>query len=649
VLRELKNRFLNLTLKKKFIYLIVGVVTFTPTILIGLLASVYYYLGIESLFNDQVSKAVADTVNVAKLYLKQSNESIKFDLLQIEHVIAKQMRITNESSDITYVLNEQVRTRGISEAMIFTREMVFAKSALSFSLVFQKIPPEVFRVIEEGQVVLLENNNEDKIMAIKKLDDVYYDGVYLIIGKYIDKEIINYLRKAEGSAEKYYYLLSDTKFTKHKLQIVFIALSCLMCFCSFLISVKLANIITKPLNRLLNATSKIKEGDYSVRVLERESNDEISLLGKAFNKMTGTIDKQHTELSIAYKDIDERIKFIEMVLREISSGVIALDKDGFINLYNNAAKEFLFLEEWGDNRNIFDVIPEIKSLIESILNEPKNIFQDNFIIKRKGRTIHLFIKIGAVIIDDKITNVVISFEDITQLVSAQREAAWSDVARRIAHEIKNPLTPIQLSAERLRSKYSAQINPEDLENYQKYLDAILRNANDIHAIVSEFIQFARIPKPKLARHDIVKIIQDVIFNQQSVFKDIKYGFECASKSYYVDCDKTQITQVLANIAKNAAESIIARYGEDSSLGIIHFAIKELEGDQIEISVDDNGTGIDEDLLLKIAEPYITTKKTGMGLGLSIVKKILEDHSSLLNFSNTENGMSVKFNLKIGKE
>ena len=648
MLRELKDRFLNLTLKKKFIYLIVGVVTFTPTILIGLLASVYYYLGIESLFNDQVSKAVADTVNVAKLYLKQSNESIKFDLLQIEHVIAKQMRITNESSDITYVLNEQVRTRGISEAMIFTREMVFAKSALSFSLVFQKIPPEVFRVIEEGQVVLLENDNEDKIMAIKKLDDVY-DGVYLIIGKYIDKEIINYLRKAEGSAEKYYYLLSGAKFTKHKLQIVFIALSCLMCFCSFLISVKLANVITNPLNRLLNATSKIKEGDYSVRVLERESNDEISLLGKAFNKMTGTIDKQHTELTIAYKDIDERIKFIEMVLREISSGVIALDKDGFINLYNNAAKEFLFLEEWGDNRNIFDVIPEIKSLIESILNEPKNIFQDNFIIKRKGRTIHLFIKIGAVIIDDKITNVVISFEDITQLVSAQREAAWSDVARRIAHEIKNPLTPIQLSAERLRSKYSAQINPENLENYQKYLDAILRNANDIHAIVSEFIQFARIPKPKLARHDIVKIIQDVIFNQKSVFKDIKYSFECTSKSYYVNCDKTQITQVLANIAKNAAESIITRYGEDSSLGTINFTIKEIEGDQIEISVDDNGAGIDEDLLLKIAEPYITTKKTGMGLGLSIVKKILEDHSSLLEFSNTENGMCVKFNLKIGKE
>jgi two-component system nitrogen regulation sensor histidine kinase NtrY len=649
VLRELKNKFLNLTLKKKFVCLIGGVVTITPTILIGLLASVYYYFGIESLFNDQVSRAVSDTVNVAKLYLKQSNESIKFDLLQIEHVIVKQLKSGNETTEIASVLNEQVKTRGISEAMIFTKNAVVAKSALSFSLVFQKIPEEVFKELDQEKVVLLENNNEDKIIAIKKLDDIRYQGIYLIIGKYIDKEIVNYLKKAEGSAEKYYYILSGAEVTKHNLQIAFILLAALMCSCSFIISIKLANIITNPLNRLLNATAKIKEGDYSVRVIERESSDEISLLGKAFNKMTQTIEKQHTELTVAYQNIDERIKFIKTVLRELSSGVIALDTNGFIQLYNNAAENILSLDEWGENSRIFDVMPEIKELIENILDEPKNIVQSNISIKRKGRTIHLFIKIGAVIIDDKIADIVVSFEDITQLLSAQREAAWSDVARRIAHEVKNPLTPIQLSAERLKSKYSEQIKPEDLKNYQKYIDAILRNANDIHEIVSEFIQFARMPKPKLDNHDIIKIVQEVMFNQKNMFRNIKYIFECTSESYYVNCDKTQITQVLTNIAKNAAESIITRYTDSSSVGVIKFTIRKIQADQVEVVVEDNGTGIDGDLLIKIAEPYITTKKTGMGLGLSIVKKILEDHSSALDIHNADNGMCAKFNLKISNQ
>ncbi|WPX96026.1 sensor histidine kinase [Candidatus Bandiella euplotis] len=645
--KRLKNKFLNLTLRRKFIYLIGGIVTITPTILIGMLASVYYYSGVESLFNNQVSKAVSDTVNIARLYLKQSNESVKFDLLQVEKVLERQMKVISESRELSDLLDEQVKTRGISEAMIFTREAVVAKSALSFSLIFQRIPEEIFEEIDQEKVVLLENHSKDKVMAITKLEGIHYDGLYLIIGKYIDKEIIDYLQKTQGSAQKYYYLLSGVKFTKNNLQIAFISLSVLMCFASFIISVKLASIISNPLNKLLNATTKIKEGDYSIRVPERDLNDEVSLLGKAFNQMTRTIEKQHTELNVAYRDIDERVKFIETVLREISSGVIALDARGFVTLYNNAAKELLSLDKLTGDVEVSAIIPEIEPLLSNILREPKSVFQDNFIIKRNGRTIHLFIKIGAVVIDDEISNIVISFEDITKLVAAQREAAWSDVARRIAHEIKNPLTPIQLSAERLSSKYSKQINKDDLENYQKYVSAILRNASDIHAIVSEFIQFARIPKPKLEEHEIVGIIKDVIFNQKNIFRDINFTF--TSEDYYVICDKMQITQVLTNIAKNAAESIATRYGNSAGVGSIKFTIKEIDNGQIEITVEDNGNGLDEDLLLRIAEPYVTTKKTGMGLGLSIVKKILEDHESDLHLSNIENGVCVKFNLKFRRK
>jgi two-component system nitrogen regulation sensor histidine kinase NtrY len=648
VIKKLKKKFLNISLKKKFIILIAGIATVSPIFLIGILSLIYYYIGIESLFNDQVSKAVSDTVNVARLYLKENNEKIKFELLQIEKIIERQIKVIDESTELNQILEEQVRSSSISEAIIFTKDGVIARSSLSFSLIsqIQKITPEDYNKIYEEKVVLLENQDGDKIRAITKLDSIFRSDVYLLIGKFIDKEIVDYLKKTQDSKNKYYYLLADLKFTKRNLQIAFIIISSLMCLFSFIISVKLGNIIANPLNKLLNATSKIKLGDYSIRVPEKNSEDEVSQLAKAFNKMTQTIEAQHNQIKAAYKNIDERVKFIETVLKEISSGVIALDNSGYISLYNNSAKKLLNLEDNNLNQHISKIIPEINLLINNLLNAPQDILNENLIIKRKGKSIHLFIKIGAVIIENKVKNIVISFEDITQLVSAQREAAWSDVAKRIAHEIKNPITPIQLAAERLQSKFANLIEKKHLKNYNKYIDTIIRNVNDIHSIVSEFIQFARIPKPKLASYNINEIINEVIFSQKNIYKKIRYSFDYYIHNNNVYCDKTQITQVLTNIVKNSAESIIS---SDNTKGTIKIKIEKVNDEYIKIIIEDNGGGINTDLIDKITEPYITTKNTGMGLGLSIVKKILEDHESKLHLLNIKDGLRIYFNLKINKK
>ncbi len=648
MIKKLKKKFLNISLKKKFIILIAGIATISPIFLIGILSLIYYYIGIESLFNDQVSKAVSDTVNVARLYLKENNEKIKFELLQIEKIIERQIKVIDESTELNHILEEQVRSSSISEAIIFTKDGVIARSSLSFSLIsqIQKITPEDYNKIYEEKVVLLENQDGDKIRAITKLDSIFRSDVYLLIGKFIDKEIVDYLKKTQDSKNKYYYLLADLKFTKRNLQIAFIIISSLMCLFSFIISVKLGNIIANPLNKLLNATSKIKLGDYSIRVPEKNSEDEVSQLAKAFNKMTQTIEAQHNQIKAAYKNIDERVKFIETVLKEISSGVIALDSSGYISLYNNSAKKLLNLEDNNLNQHISKIIPEINLLINNLLNAPQDILNENLIIKRKGKSIHLFIKIGAVIIENKIKNIVISFEDITQLVSAQREAAWSDVAKRIAHEIKNPITPIQLSAERLQSKFANLIEKKHLKNYNKYINTIIRNVNDIHSIISEFIQFARIPKPKLASYNINEIINEAIFSQKNIYKEIKYSFDYNIQNNNVYCDKTQITQVLTNIVKNSAESIIS---SDNNKGTIKIKIEKVNDEHIKIIIEDNGGGINTDLIDKITEPYITTKNTGMGLGLSIVKKILEDHESKLHLSNTKDGLRIYFNLKTNKK
>ena len=257
VIRKLKNKFLDLSLKKKFIILIAGIATISPIFLIGLLASIYYYIGIESLFNDQVSKAVSETVNVAKLYLKENNEKIKFELLQIEKAIDKQVKIIDESSELNFILDEQVKSRGVSEAIIFTKDAVIAKSSLSFSFMFQKISSKIYKMVDEEKIVLLENPGGDKIRAITKLDSVFFGDVYLMIGKYIDKEIANHLRKTQDSKDKYYYLLADLKFTKRSLQTTFIILSSLMCLFSFVISVKLAKLFKKLLIMLKKLMHKI--------------------------------------------------------------------------------------------------------------------------------------------------------------------------------------------------------------------------------------------------------------------------------------------------------------------------------------------------------------------------------------------------------
>ena len=234
MIRNFKSKFLDLSLRKKFIILIAGIATISPIFLIGFLASIYYYIGIESLFNDQVSKAVSDTVNVAKLYLKENNEKIKFELLQIEKAVEKQIKIVDESGELNFILDEQVKSRGISEAIIFTKDAVIAKNSLSFSFIFQKISPQIYKMVDEKKIVLLENQGGDNIRAITKLDidiklgDVFFKDVYLMIGKYMDKEIINYLRKTQDSKDKYYYLLADLKFTKRSLQVTFIILSSLI-------------------------------------------------------------------------------------------------------------------------------------------------------------------------------------------------------------------------------------------------------------------------------------------------------------------------------------------------------------------------------------------------------------------------------------
>lgn len=647
MVKERFKKLTDITIKRKIVIMMFALVTITPTILVGLLASVYYHLGIETLFNEKISNALAETVKVSERYLHEHRDSIKIDVLRIANDIDQKYY---ESIQEPGWLDAQAERRGLTEAMIFAQNGIIAKTRYSFPLLLEKLPEEAILQADRGEVAILRNDNDSRVRAIIRLNN-FFTPTYLFVGRYVDPNILNHLRNTQGSASQYESLLSDIKMTQVKLGIAFIVLSTILCLTAIGIGLTFARRLARPINKLLEATTIIQEGDFSVRVPEREAKDEIAVLSRAFNRMTEHIAKQREELVNANQLIDARRRFIETVLAEISSSVLVISTSGEVKLANDAASR-LFAKS---NQEIIDkhydtILPEINILLKAAADEGHKLVQDNIIIDRGGKKWHLFIQVGKEInAAQQLENYIVTCDDISDLVAAQRAAAWADVARRVAHEIKNPLTPIRLSAERLQTKYGNTL-PSGRETFAKYVNTIIRHSEDIGRIVEEFVNFARIPTPKFAAHDLMEMINEIVFSQRAVYRDVQYKIESAELPCIVWADKGQICQVLLNLLKNAAESIEILSAENPQyVGKINIKVEaQLEAHKVAITISDNGCGFSEEMLSMATEPYATSKPQGTGLGLAIVKKIIEEHGFALEFYNLpgNEGAIVKFALQL---
>ncbi len=625
-------------------------VTVLPAILLAAISYAYYSIGIESLFNDKISKALTHSVEIAESYLKEHKENIKTDIFEIANDIARNQKALDEDPQLFKLfLDKQASLRNLSEIMIFQRDNVIAQNSFSLSLTFEKLPERQLQEADSGEVVVLDQSAEDKVRAILKLHG--HVNTYLLVGRFVDRDILNHLKISQGSASSYESLMADISNTRLRLELVFISVSIVLCILAILIGARFARYITKPLNLLVDATSKVKKGDFSVRLPEKSGIDETAILTRAFNQMTETLSIQHDQLSTFTNLIDERRRFIEAVLAEVTAGVIVISKKNEITLANNSAHKLLDIPNKNKLLNFKKIFEEITPLIEEANQKPNEIIQQNVEITRDKKKLSLFVRVGTQLSSDGTTeSYIVTFDDISDLVIAQRTAAWADVARRIAHEIKNPLTPIHLSAERIKKKYINEIK-SDKESFEKYVDTITRHVEDIGRIVEEFVEFARIPQPKKSSYDICKIIQDILFAQKFVYKFNKYTFDYDGKACYVLCDLTQISQVLTNLLKNAAESIEAKRASGNSgfAGDVKISLSKPNSHFIELKIEDNGLGFDKTLIDRVTEPYVTTKVKGTGLGLPIVKKIIEDHGGILSVANSPSGAVITFNLLIGEK
>jgi two-component system nitrogen regulation sensor histidine kinase NtrY len=647
VMMLLPDFFGKTTIKRKLLFLMAGLVTITPTILIAMLASAYYYLGIESLFNEKINDALSETVKVAELYLEEHISTIKADITSVARLIGENSSLFH-SSNLDSSLDDLWSTVGklysISEGMIFTREnIIISKTTYKFSILFEKIPAEVFDVADRGEIAVIGNKYSERVRAVIRLNFPPFEGAYLLISRDVDPKIINHLKSSKGSQEQYQKLLVEILNTQLKLQITFVVLSIVLCCTAIIVAIRLAKKIAKPVNQLVEATAAIRDGIFSVRVQERDGRDEIAVLARAFNQMTEHIEAQTRRLMEVNSIIDERRRFIEAVLKEISSGLLVISPSWNITLCNHAAALLLHKEESALLLNDYrKCIPSIEDLIKKAENEPQTVVSENIVMKFKDTEMPLLVRVGTELsLEQKVVSYIVTIDDMTTLVAAQRVAAWGEVAKRIAHEIKNPLTPINLAAERLLSKFAKQIT-SDKEMFEKYVNTIIYHVEDIGNIVEGFVSFAKMPPPNIGKVDILKMIEDVIFSHKELARNIEFSLESSVKKCVIYADKTQMSQVMVNLIKNAIESVLTKSKESDFTGKIatHLDISSLDS-TVEIKIYDNGVGIPERLLNNIQDPYVTTKPNGTGLGLAVVKRIIEDHHGSLCFGNLEAGAYFK--------
>ncbi len=647
-IRKFKKRLSQTTIRKKIIIMMFSLIVVAPTFLIGILMASYYYYGLESLFNDQIKNALNQTVEVSEKYLKEHKENIKYDILAMANEIQVDRNfflLLQNPKWFETLLRKQIELRGLADGIIFTNHKVIAQTAQNYTFVPLNIPKAELRLATSGNVIILENEQTNRVRALIKLNK-FLEDTYLVVSRPIDPNISHYMQQSRGSVTFYNSMMQNINAQKLKLALIFVFSFLLIATITMYYGVKLARIIAAPVNTLVEATKKIRAGDYSIRVEEKDSRDEINILAKAFNLMTETIEKQRDELLQNNQLINERAIFIETVLAEISSGVIMLDVEQNIVYINNYALSLLDIKRANViNKSYTKAMPDIADLLEHARDNPNILSKDNLAINLLDRTINIMVSIGVILKGTEISSYIITFDDVTDNMTAQRLSAWSDVARRIAHEIKNPLTPIDLAAQRLESKFAVQIT-ENKTMYNKYINTITNNVEVIRRIITDFIKFAKLPDPKIETHDIIQIINDVVFAQSSVYSDITYNVKMPlnTNSIMVLCDKTLISQVLTNLLKNAAESLEALEPAEDKKITIAIVVNKYD---IHIAVVDNGIGFPTNKIDIITEPYVTTKTKGTGIGLAIVKKIIEDHNSKLIIKNLkEGGAKVSFKLEL---
>ena len=622
----------RLHVKLVFFFSLVAAV---PTLLVAVFASLLFQSGVEFWFSNTNRGLLEDASRLARGYYDQNQRTVANNTITMAddlRYFLERLSLTSPEFPEQYYL--QVYQRELNRSAIVQLgadgEMVIpaivnpedgdiAKRAVADAL------PELDA--GEGVVVALR---QDRIEAVTPIDRVA--GIFLYNARSSDAESRTPWERAESVLAAYDTLTGEARDKQLQFNIALFLVSLMLVGGAVWFALRFADRQVRPLTDLVSAARQVGGGNYALRVEGRTGPDEIGLLNRAFNRMTGQIEQQTAALLGANRQLAERRAFIETVLQSITAGIISVDREGEVQLMNSSAQELL-LDRSGPapvGLKLADIAPEIDALMRS--GSASGLVHKS----REGELLTLAVKLAPAA-----QGWVITFEDITRQLLDQRQAAWSDVARRIAHEIKNPLTPIQLATERLNRRYRKQIE-QDGELFDELTGTIIRQVGDLRKMVDEFSSFARLPKPVFRQEDAVDLVRQALFLQEVARPEIDYAFDAAKDIPPLACDRHQFGQVMTNLLKNAAEAIEAkrRDAEPDYRGRIAVEVAA-EAEAVVVTVTDNGVGLPTHGTERLLEPYVTTREKGTGLGLAIVKKIVEEHAGDMTFAgNDEGGTSV---------
>jgi len=612
-----------------------------PTLLVAVFASLLFEFGVQFWFSEPVRTVLDNADSISRAYVEENKLRIRGDILAMAWDLNREAaRLRGNPPTFQYVVAGQTAVRGLSEAVVFTSQgNVLARSAQGAGRLTHRLLANDFERARKGDLLVFTGNEpaDDRIQALVRLDA--YPDSFLYVSRSVDPQVLAQVARAERALSGYRELQRQR--SRHQLTFngTLIVLSLLILVVTVLAALWLANRLAFPIGRLVSAAQRVGQGDLRARVPTRGGIDELTMLARAFNRMTGQLEVQTSDLIRANEQLDGRRRLIEAVMAGVGVGVLSVLPDGRIRLANRTADELMGDSSALAGRQMIDVSPELAGLVHDTRAAPDRMLERQLEYPpQSGRTI----QVRALAEADASgargrSGVIITIDDVTDQLANQRRAAWADIARRIAHEIKNPLTPIQLSAERLKRKYGHEVRT-DPGVFTDCVDTIVRQVGDLRRMVDEFSSFARMPKPVFVPEPLEEMVRQSLLLQEMAHPETRFHLVFDSGPEQLVCDRRQITQALTNLLKNALEACQARtetreagYQPEIWLNCTR------EGDELVLRVADNGIGLPQEQRGRLTEPYMTTRAKGTGLGLAIVRRIVEEHGGQLRFLDRDGG------------
>ncbi|MDP8916274.1 MAG: PAS domain-containing sensor histidine kinase [Pseudomonadota bacterium] len=613
-----------------------------PAILVALVFGLLVTRGVESWFSTRVESVVENFRRVANAYIDQQEYILNVEVAALAEDLNRVALLETDQATFEEFLRLQAERRELDAIYILGpggRRITGVETPGAPK--YQPPDPSTWRAAQQ-QVLIDTNRAQQALTGLVRLE-AYADAYVYAVD--LNREVFTRLIEAEQAVDEY----SSARDNRERIGAIFTLsyaeTALLVLVGAVWLGMSAATRIAAPVGRLVQAADRVAGGDLDARVQTRGDPEEIAVLSRAFNRMTEDLQAQQQALRAAGEEAESRRNFIETVLSRVSAGVVGVDAQGRVSAANEQALSLLQLEDAeARGRTVAEIAPELAPVLARACSTKRDA-EDEIDLVRGGESRRLRLRASGA--DE--AGLVLTFDDITRLVAAQRNAAWRDVARRIAHEIKNPLTPIQLSAERLRRKFRREITA-DLETFDRCTDTIIRQVGDIGRMVDEFSAFARMPAPKYAREDAAELLRQAVFAQRVASPDLDVSLEEPTPEIAITCDGRMIAQALANVLKNAAEAVGARRdGDPAHGGRILARLKLVEGDAV-FEVEDDGVGLPSRDRERLTEPYVTTREKGTGLGLAIVKRIMEDHGGTLALGDGEalSGAKVMLRLPSGR-